>query len=65
MRPSKGWFWLLLFAGFFLLTQDYLFIRWPAKPAFLGFPSWLLWFAALHLAFVLAFYFFSRRYWKE
>ncbi|MCO6487850.1 MAG: hypothetical protein J5I98_05500 [Phaeodactylibacter sp.] len=65
MQSFKSWFWLLLFACLFLLTQDYLFIRWQPKPTLLGFPSWLLWFAALHLAFVMAFYYFSRRYWKE
>jgi len=64
MKKNKG-LWLSLFVLIFLLSQDYLFISWEGKPALLGFPIWIVWFAFVHLLFIVGFYFFSKKYWSE
>ena len=61
---SKSGFWFLVFLALFLLTQDYLFASWTPKPALLGLPNWLYWFVAIHVIFILTFYFFTKKYWK-
>ena len=65
MKTKGSILWIILFVLIFLLSQDYLFTSWEAKPSFLGFPSWLGWFVFVHLLFIGAFYFFSKKYWKE
>ncbi len=56
---------MILFILIFLLSQDYLFVRWEGEPAVLGFPSWIGWFAFVHVLFIAAFYWFARKYWNE
>ena len=65
MKIQSRFLWAGLFIITFLLSQDYLFVSWEGKPAILGFPSWLGWFALVHLLFIGAFYFFAKNYWKE
>lgn len=60
----QPYFWGLLFVLILLLTQDYLFVKWEAAPAFLGLPNWLLWFVGVHVVFIFIFYFFTKKYWK-
>ena len=65
MRRKLGIFWFFLFSLIFLLSQDYLYVRWLSVPEYLGFPSWLFWFALVHLLFIAVFYWFSKKYWEE
>ena len=65
MKNKSGFLWTILFIIIFLLSQDYLFVSWEGKPAVLGFPKWIGWFAFVHLLFIGAFYFFARKYWNE
>ncbi|HHM20678.1 MAG TPA: hypothetical protein ENJ20_01530 [Bacteroidetes bacterium] len=58
-------FWIGAFGGIFLLTQDFLFVKWDARPMLMGLPNWLFWFVAVHVIFIVAFYFFTKSYWKE
>ncbi|MEL6719496.1 MAG: hypothetical protein AAFP82_12335 [Bacteroidota bacterium] len=64
MRKKSGLLWGLVFVLLFLLSQDYLFMDWNNVPKWLGLPSWIAWFAFVHLLFIGVFYFFSKRYWK-
>ena len=65
MKNKNGIFWSIAFIVIFLLTQDYLFTKWKGRPSILGFPIWIFWFAIVHLLFILVFYFFAKKYWKE
>ena len=65
MKNKKGLFWLITFMIVFLLSQDYLFVQWSEKPGILGFPIWLGWFAFVHLLFIVVFYWFAKKYWKN
>lgn len=65
MDTKKGLFWLLLFSIIFLLSQDYIFAEWEGKPAVFGFPLWVIWFVIIQVIYILIFYWFSKKYWKE
>ena len=64
MKNKNGLLWGIAFMLIFLLTQDYLFTSWEKGISWFGFPSWLGWFAAIHLLFIYVFYLFSKKYWK-
>ena len=64
MKNKQGYFWVTIFIIIFLLSQDYLFTERIAATGVLGFPSWLGWFMMVHVVFIGAFYFFSKKYWK-
>ena len=64
MKNKNGILWGIALIAIFLLSQDYLFITWEGKPAILGFPNWLAWFALVHLLFIFVFFLFSKKYWK-
>lgn len=61
----KAYFWIAIFGVIFLLTQDNLFIKYPADTFLFGLPNWLFWLMTVHVVFVVVFYFFSKKYWKE
>jgi cation transport ATPase len=65
MKNRNRFLWMTLFILIFLLSQDYLFVSWEGKPAVLGFPGWIGWFAFVHVLFIAAFYFFAKKYWNE
>jgi len=64
-KNKNGILWCIAFVILFLLSQDYLFIRWKGTPSILGLPSWIGWFVVVHLLFIVVFYLFAKRYWKE
>jgi len=65
MKSKNRFLWVGLFLFIFLLSQDYLIVQWEGKPAALGFPAWIGWFAFVHVFFIVAFYFFANKYWNE
>jgi hypothetical protein len=56
--------WILLFAGIFLLSQDFLFWDGNGGLSLGGFPAWMYWFVFLQIVLVGAVYWFAKRYWK-
>ena len=40
-------------------------MSWAGDVGVLGFPKWIAWFAFVHLLFIVAFYLFAKKYWKE
>ncbi len=65
MKHKQPILWITLFVSIFLLSQDYLFMSWAGDVGVLGFPKWIAWFAFVHLLFIVAFYLFAKKYWKE
>lgn len=61
---KKRSFWFALFAGLFLLSQDFIF--WNDNPPLSigGFPLWMYGFVLLQIALVAAVYWFSKEYWR-
>ena len=56
--------WYLVFIGLFLLSLD--FWWWgQAKPLILGLPFWVVYLFILTLITSLAFYLFSKYYWRD
>lgn len=61
----KGTLWAIAFLVIFLLSQDYFFIKWEPNVGALGLPNWMFWFVGVHIVFIITFYFFSKKYWKD
>ncbi len=58
-------FWLISFAIIFLFTQSCFFPQVQPIPSLFGLPNWLYLSMAIHVLFILTFYFFTKKYWKE
>ena len=63
--PKKNNFvWFILFIGLFLLSID--FWNWGYdKPLFFGLPFWMWYLFFITLFLSVAFYLFSRFFWRE
>ena len=64
MRRKSKIMWIAFFVLIFLLSQDYLFVNWQGQTGVFGFPKWIAWFAFVHLIFIAALYWFSKKYWR-
>jgi len=63
MKNSRSiFFWTLIFACIFLLTQSHHIIAYSPKPGLLGLPIWLWVYMGFHLILVIAMLVFS---WKS
>ena len=65
MKSKHSILWSIIFLLIFLLSQDYLFIKWDNTPMIWGLPNWITWFAFVHLLFIAVFYWFAKKHWNE
>ncbi|MGH1364466.1 MAG: hypothetical protein ACRBF0_12980 [Calditrichia bacterium] len=62
---KRYFIWILVFGSLFILSMDFWAWENQDTPSWLGFPSRVWYFAALQLAFAVAFYLFARSVWKD
>ena len=59
MTRRKKIFWYTYFLLILLMTQAQWMFPFSNHPSLLGFPTWLWYFGAVHVFFVIGLYFFS------